>query len=307
MITSRIRSGTLVTPLHPPMPSGARATEIAGYQGFRPEAPNGSDLPGLPRGSGPASPRGLQGQWLWAAGQTGGCGGFDRVRSALTLRSLRRLLPRATHLRILEIGLGRGLILSRFLQQGHEVSGIDPGALERNMVPSVRSGATIYSQPAEEVELPKSSFDLIYGIHVVEHLRDPASVLRSCHDGLKPGGVLYLMTPNGSSVGLRLFGERWWNLEDPTHVRFFSPRSISIMLSRAGFHRARIRTPIWDSLTVEITSVAGTLRPGTTQHGVLGNRALLPVYAALLPIALVARAICPALSPSMEVVAAKEP
>src|SRR6266540_6395999 len=76
MITSRIRSGTLVTPLHPPMPSGARATEIAGYQGFRPEAPNGSDLPGLPRGSGPASPRGLQGQWLWAAGQTGGCGGL---------------------------------------------------------------------------------------------------------------------------------------------------------------------------------------------------------------------------------------
>lgn len=235
----------------------------------------------------------------------GGCGCFDRVRSAWTLRSLQRLLPRATHLRILEIGMGRGLILSRFMQQGHDVSGIDPGALQRDIVPSLRSGATIYSQPAEDVELPESSFDVIYAIHVVEHLRDPASVFRSCHDALRPDGILYLITPNGSSGGLRLFGERWWNLEDPTHVRFFSPRSIAIMLSRAGFHRARIRTTIWDSLSIEMTSLVRTVRPSADAHGVLGNRALLPLYATLLPVAVLARAIWPRLSASMEVVATK--
>lgn len=173
------------------------------------------------------------------------------------------------------------------------------------MIPSLRSGATIYSRPAEEVELPESSFDLIYGIHVVEHLEDPTAVLQGCHGALRPEGILYLMTPNGSSDGLRLFRDRWWNLEDPSHVRFFSPRSISIMLSRAGFQRARIRTPIWDSLSVEVASLIRTIRPSTGEHGVLGNPALLPLYAPLIPTALVARAIWPSLSPSMEVVATK--
>lgn len=236
----------------------------------------------------------------------GGRGAFDRVRSVLTRRSLERLLPKGTRLRILEIGLGRGLILSHFLERGHEVSGIEPGALEREIAPSLRSNATIYAQPAEEVELPEAFFDLIYGIHVVEHLRDPAVVFQACHRALRPGGLLYVMTPDAASRGLGLFGERWWNLEDPTHVRFFSGKSISIMLSRAGFERARVRTPIWDSLTIEISSLVRAIRPSTSEHGVLGSRALLPLYVILAPVAVAARLAWPRLSPTMEVVATKE-
>lgn len=236
----------------------------------------------------------------------GGCGVFDRMRSALTRRRLEQLLRKKAPLRILEIGLGRGLILSHFLGRGHQVSGIDPGALEREIVPSLRRGATIYSQPAEEVELPERAFDLIYAIHTVEHLQDPSLVLRACHRALRPGGILYLMTPNATSRGLELFGERWWNLEDPTHVRFFSPRSISIMLSRAGFGRARIHTPIWDSLSIEISSLIRTIRPAGGEHGVLGDSVILPLYALLAPVALAARAAWPRLSPSMEVVARKD-
>jgi SAM-dependent methyltransferase len=201
--------------------------------------------------------------------------------------------------------LGRGLLLSRFLQEGHEVTGIDPGALERDLVPSLRSGATILTEDIENVELAPHSFDLIYAIHVVEHLRDPASVFAACSRALEPGGVLYLMTPNGASDGLRLFGERWWNLEDPTHVRFFTPRSISIMLAGAGFDRPRVRTPIWDSLSIEMTSLVRVVRPTATAHGVLDNRFLVPLFGLLVPAAILARAAWPGLSPSMEIAATK--
>jgi SAM-dependent methyltransferase len=202
--------------------------------------------------------------------------------------------------------MGRGLLLSRFLREGHDVTGIDPGALERDLVPSVRSGAKILTQDVEEVELPTDSFDLIYAVHVVEHLRDPASVFAKCHRALKPDGILYLMTPNGASDGLRLFGERWWNLEDPTHVRFFTPRSISIMLADAGFRRARVRTPIWDSLSIEMTSLIRVVRPTATAHGVLENRFVVPILGLLLPAAVMARVAWPGLSPSMEVAAMKQ-
>jgi SAM-dependent methyltransferase len=237
----------------------------------------------------------------------GGRASLDWVRLALTSRRLHQLLPKGRRARILEIGMGQGLILAHFLKRGHEVSGIDPGSLERDIAHSLRSNATLYTQPAEEVELPERSFDLIYAIHVVEHLRDPALVLRSCFRALRPDGALYLMTPNALSDGLRFFGERWWNLEDPTHVRFFSPKSISTMLSRSGFERARIHTPLWDSLSIEISSLFRTVRPGVGQHGVLGNGAILPLYVLVAPLALAARIAWRPLSPSMEVTARKRP
>jgi 2-polyprenyl-3-methyl-5-hydroxy-6-metoxy-1,4-benzoquinol methylase len=235
----------------------------------------------------------------------GGDAGFDRIRSALTMRSLRSVLPRPGPLDVLEIGFGRGMLLSRFLDRGDRVSGIDPGLLERGLPRALRDAATLYARPAESVELAAESFDLIYGIHVVEHLADPAAVFRACHRALRPGGVAYFMTPNAGSKGLGLFGEAWWNLEDPTHVRFFSRASISRALRDAGFDPVLTRIPTMDSLTLEISSLLRRVRRGAGEHGVLGSKAAMPVYAGLLPVAVGLRLAWPAIAPSMEVLARK--
>jgi SAM-dependent methyltransferase len=212
-------------------------------------------------------------------------------------------MPPGRALDVLEIGFGRGTLLAALQGEGHRVSGVDRGALELGVAERLRERARLYPVPAEEAELPDDAFDLIYGIHVVEHLSDPASVFRSWHRALRPGGLLYLMTPNGESKGLALFGEHWWNLEDPTHVRFFSPRSIGRMLATAGFDEIRWRTPVWDSLTLEVSSLMRVLRRKPGRHGVMASRAAAPVYAALTPLALAVRTVWPPLSPSMEVAA----
>jgi SAM-dependent methyltransferase len=235
----------------------------------------------------------------------GGSSGLDRVRSKLTMRNLRRALPRSGPLDILEIGFGRGLLLSQFLDQGHRVHGIDPGMLERDLAEPLRSLETLRAEQAESVQLPVSALDLIYGIHVVEHLSDPAVVFRNCQRALRDGGVLYLITPNARSRGLTLFRDAWWNLEDPTHVRFFSSRSISLMLRRAGFGRIVTRIPIADSLTVEISSLLRMRKRDPGEHGVMSVKGTLPLYALLSPVALAARALWPELSPSIEVLAWK--
>jgi len=224
---------------------------------------------------------------------------------ALTRRQLLQLAPGPGPLDILEIGYGRGILLVAFESMGHRVTGIDRGALELRPTERLRARATIYPGQAEGAALPADSFDLIYGIHVVEHLADPAAVLAACHRWLRPGGLLYLITPNAQSAGLTVFRDRWWNLEDPTHARFFSPRSISLMLRRAGFAQARIRTPIWDSLTLEVSSLLRVLRLEPGEHGVLAAGAAWPIYGLLTPVALAARLAWPGLVPSMEVVARK--
>jgi SAM-dependent methyltransferase len=237
----------------------------------------------------------------------GGDAGFDRVRSALTMRRLASVLPSGRPLDVLEIGFGRGILLSRFVERGDRASGIDPGMLERGTVEVLRRTATLYAEPAESVDLPPGSFDFIYGIHVVEHLADVAAVFRMCQRALRSGGVAYFMTPNARSRGLEVFGQAWWNLEDPTHVRFFSPTSIATALHHSGFDRAFVRSSRWDSLSLEISSLIRKLGRSAGTHGVLGSKSMMPVYAGLLPFAAIARAVWPVIAPSMEVLALKEP
>ena len=236
----------------------------------------------------------------------GGDAGLDRIRSALTFRGLRRATTATGRLSVLELGFGKGILLNRFLDDGHDVTGIDPGMLERDLDPDLVARGHLRSESAESADLGIGAFDLIYGIHVAEHLRDPAAVFRACHAALRPGGALYLMTPDAASLGLRIFRDAWWNLEDPTHIRFFSARSITGMLRASGFERGRVRTPRWDSLTVEISSLLRTFDRHAGEHGILGEPWAKPIYAALLPAAVAARAAWPALSPSMEVVTHKD-
>ena len=77
--------------------------------------------------------------------------------------------------------------------------------------------------------------DLVYGVHVIEHVDDVRRTLEVARSVLAPGGRLVLVTPAADSWGLRLFGESWWLLEDPTHVRFFTMRSLRLACEGAGF------------------------------------------------------------------------
>ena len=61
---------------------------------------------------------------------------------------------------------------------------------------------------------PAESFDEMVAIHVVEHLRDLVQFMNESHRILKPGGALYLETPEAGGD---------WDLThaDPTHVRCY--------------------------------------------------------------------------------------
>ena len=126
----------------------------------------------------------------------GGMEALDRIRLRLTKRRLDRLMPPGRALDVLEIGFGRGTLLAALQGEGHRVSGVDRGALGLEVAESLREGARLYPVAAEEAELPDDAFDLIYGVHVVEHLSEPASVFRSWRRALRPGGLLLRRQPH---------------------------------------------------------------------------------------------------------------
>lgn len=230
----------------------------------------------------------------------GGEPALDRVRLDLTYRLLGRGgVPGS----VFEIGYGAGHMLRRFLDDGAQVAGVDPDQLGVDVDPEVARRGRLHHGGVEDLAgTDLGRHDLVYGIHVAEHVADPAATFATARALLRPGGTLVLLTPAGDSSGLRLHGEHWWMLEDPTHVRFFTPDSLVRAAHDAGLVDAEVRRPLLDSLSVDVASLArrrGLERPG----GVLSSRVVLGAAVAGVPAVLAARLARPMLRPTLQLVA----
>jgi SAM-dependent methyltransferase len=93
---------------------------------------------------------------------------------------------------ILEIGAGPSNKTTRFLAEIGEVTGID---LDPAVVTNEACAHThVYDGKA--IPVPDSSFDACVSNYVLEHVEEPATLLRECHRVLRPGGVIAFRTPN---------------------------------------------------------------------------------------------------------------
>jgi 2-polyprenyl-3-methyl-5-hydroxy-6-metoxy-1,4-benzoquinol methylase len=230
----------------------------------------------------------------------GGDPGLDAVRLRLTERRLRELVPDGRS--VFEIGYGSGALLRRFLDAGWSVAGVDKGQLEVGVDAEVARRGRLDRGELEGIAGP-GGHDLVVGVHVVEHLRDPAAGLVAAHRLLRPGGTLALVTPTADSAGADWFGSAWWLLEDPTHLRFFSPESARRALTRAGFTGIRVRRLLLDTLSMEVASLRRAAARRPRPRGVLAERGTVLGALVTAPVTVAARAALPRLRPSIEVVA----
>jgi SAM-dependent methyltransferase len=261
----------------------------------------------------------------------GGDPGLDAVRLRLTERRLRALVPHGRS--VFEIGYGSGALLRRFLDAGWAVGGVDAGQLEVDVDPEVRRRGALTSGQLEDM-VPATSagadpdaaaaaesdgadpdaakggaaadggqYDLVVGVHVLEHLTDPEKGLAAAYRLLRPGGTLALITPTADSAGADWFGAAWWLLEDPTHLRFFSPDSATRSLRRAGFDGVRVRRLALDNLSMEVASLRRRAQPVHRPAGVLPERGTVLSALVTAPITVTARLAHPRLRPSLELTA----
>lgn len=147
-------------------------------------------------------------------------------------------------LRILDIGCGGGLIAEPMARLGAEVVGAD--AAEGNIavarLHAERHGLAIDYRvtTAEALAAQGEGFDVVLALEIVEHVADPASFVATCHDLVRPGGLILMTTLNRTarSFGAAILGAEWvmrW-LPRGTHDwnRFITPDELAQMMQRAG-------------------------------------------------------------------------
>jgi 2-polyprenyl-3-methyl-5-hydroxy-6-metoxy-1,4-benzoquinol methylase len=107
---------------------------------------------------------------------------------------------------ILDVGSGNGLVPRAVAERtGSAVVGIDvSGACVRYAAEHFSHPAVEYHHAAIEDFEPDTTFGLVTMYEVIEHVDDPARVLRRVRDWLAPGGHVILSTPNRSSLNRRI-------------------------------------------------------------------------------------------------------
>ena len=232
----------------------------------------------------------------------GGDPSLDVARLALTHRTLQRACPTQPR-RVFEVGFGSGAMLRRFLDDGSHVAGADPDQLQVAVDEKVRAVGELHACGVEQARVDPHSVDLVYGVHVLEHVVDPLETLLRCRSMLAPGGVAQFLTPAGDWAGLRLYSDGWWMLEDPTHIRFFTEESLTSVARAAGFVDVEVRRPVLDSLVNDAASARRALSRRERPAGILAERPTLALAALTAPAVIASRAVLPRLRPTLHLVA----
>jgi SAM-dependent methyltransferase len=134
---------------------------------------------------------------------------------------------------VLDVGCGDGAFLLNARSCGWEAIGVDPDP--KAVANASSKGLTVYESGIEYFDGKKEIFDAITLSHVIEHVHDPIAVLEFCFTLLKPGGQLWIETPNIDSLGHRHFRSNWRGLEVPRHLVLFNRNSLQHAVQLVGF------------------------------------------------------------------------
>jgi SAM-dependent methyltransferase len=95
-----------------------------------------------------------------------------------------------------------------------------------------------------------TKFDFVLMLNLIEHVKDPVTVLRKIRDLTSDDGIILIKTPNYDSLDGRLFRNQYWGgLHCPRHWVLFTPESFRRAVERAGLSIQMIKltqgAPFW--------------------------------------------------------------
>ncbi|MEY4588591.1 MAG: hypothetical protein RL497_667 [Pseudomonadota bacterium] len=147
--------------------------------------------------------------------------------------------------RLLDIGCGGGLLAEAMAQRGAEVTAIDLSeeALQVARLHALESQLSINYQniSAEALaETQHTSFNIVTCLEMLEHVPEPASIVKAAAQLTVPGGAVYFSTLNrtAKAYGLAVLGAEYLLqlLPKGTHdyQRFIRPSELASWCREAG-------------------------------------------------------------------------
>lgn len=165
---------------------------------------------------------------------------FNNIRFSFIRDKAEKLMGSLAGRKLLDIGCGYCQALLYFKELGVEVRGVDPApeavqyGVEKNL--SVRQGGV----EDEDALREGGPFDIVLLLNVLEHLREPANLLRSLRGKiLARDGLLVIDVPNEYNdfqvTADEEYGLKQWWFAPPCHINYFSPSTLGALLTKCGY------------------------------------------------------------------------
>lgn len=142
--------------------------------------------------------------------------------------------------KILDVGCGEGFFLEAAKDAGWDAYGTEFADIYLPVCEA--KGIHMQQGRLDPSHYPAESFDVILWIEVIEHIDYPVRELDNLRQLLRPGGIIYLTTPNFNSISRRILGGRWTVIDYPGHLTYYTPSSLRQLFERNGFERLSVRT-----------------------------------------------------------------
>jgi ubiquinone/menaquinone biosynthesis C-methylase UbiE len=165
------------------------------------------------------------------------------------------LLPQEP-LKVLEVGCGAGLSAERIIPMLHEGSTFEGSDLLSDLtdLASERNpGITFTTESAYDLQHEDNSFDLVFGLEMLEHLDEPERALAE----MKRVSRKYIIASVPREPIWRILNmSRLKYLSDlgntPGHLNHWSTRSFKQFVSQAGTVKS-VKTPLpWSQVLIEV-------------------------------------------------------
>ena len=162
--------------------------------------------------------------------------------------------------KIIDIGCGGGILSESMARKGAQVTGIDLSdkALKVADLHGLETGVQVrYQKVSAEAMAAREpgAFDIVTCMEMLEHVPDPAAIVRACAQLVKPGGLVFFSTINrnpksylfavvGAEYILRL-------LPRGTHdfAKFIRPAELGQFIRTAGMSVDTVRGMTYNPLT----------------------------------------------------------
>lgn len=150
---------------------------------------------------------------------------------------------------VLDIGCFTGEFLVLLMKKGVDVYGLE---LQEDAIKIGRKklgNKIIKADVMDKKIFPTKKFTAISMLGLVEHVTNPVDLIQRSYNLLEPKGVIFIQTPNSTSLFAQTLKKFWPPYSPIEHIHLFSEKAMKETLKDAGFTNISIR-PHWKRLPV---------------------------------------------------------
>ncbi|ABS62945.1 Methyltransferase type 12 [Parvibaculum lavamentivorans DS-1] len=151
-----------------------------------------------------------------------------------SMKRIRRYMNRGPGKRFLDVGCNVGTAVEAARRLGLDAHGIDIGDQSIEIAREMFPGGHFHAGPIESLPPEWGQFDFVYSAEVIEHLPDANAYFNALSLRIKPGGLLFLTTPDAGHWRVPSEFTKWDQVFPPHHLLYFTKDAMRRFLDRHG-------------------------------------------------------------------------